>query len=213
MTPEARSRRLTASFRDLLIAASLKRQVAVVARGASGGDFPRSVDRGLIEADEIPALKKCHTCPFRDLLIAASLKHVPGVVKVRRNPIFPRSVDRGLIEASEPQETETGRSPFRDLLIAASLKPGRRTDVRGDVATFRDLLIAASIAESRGAACAGGRTGYRRASMRPRSTDRGKPEGITINRQSGFSFNEAAINRSRKGAAEDNHDPLFGRLQ
>ena len=64
--------------------------------------FPRSVDRGLIEA---------------------SFFQSSGFRLVLR---FPRSVDRGLIEAI--QMTRGHNSPstaFRDLLIAASLKlPG-----------------------------------------------------------------------------------------
>ena len=59
-------------FRDQLIAASLKRdRSAMTARDSSR--FPRSTDRGLIEAVD-PELGADRHRHFRDQLIAASLK-------------------------------------------------------------------------------------------------------------------------------------------
>ena len=60
--------------------------------------LPRSIDRGLIEADLLSLLPIWPGLPFRDLLIAASLKRCD---ELRADPLPPA---------------------FRDLLIAASLK-------------------------------------------------------------------------------------------
>jgi len=59
--------------------------------------FPRSIDRGLIEA-------------------------VSESVASEMLSTFPRSIDRGLIEATLVERTFVVRSHFRDQLIAASLK-------------------------------------------------------------------------------------------
>src|SRR5579872_2915449 len=85
-------------FRDHMIAASLKRHHE--AAGAPAPRFPRSYDRGLIEA------RKRGGTPFR-------------------NGRFPRSYDRGLIEAPGNRGWSARQSAgFRDHMIAASLKPG-----------------------------------------------------------------------------------------
>ncbi len=61
--------------------------------------FPRSIDRGLIEAEQFSVQRS---------------------VEIE----FPRSIDRGLIEARLRQSTRhAGLNHFRDQLIAASLKP------------------------------------------------------------------------------------------
>ena len=63
--------------------------------------FPRSIDRGLIEADLKMKMKMKGLGYFRDQLIAASLKLFrPLAAYIAKRP-FPRSIDRGLIEALE----------------------------------------------------------------------------------------------------------------
>ena len=90
--------------------------------GASAfiAEFPRSIDRGLIEAHDGPRNRQGIT-DFRDQLIAASLK-----LQVRQ---------------------DLGRKShhFRDQLIAASLKRGVAAMDGGAFAYFRDQLIAASL--------------------------------------------------------------------
>src|SRR5947209_2523830 len=83
-------------FRDHMIAASLKPGRAVAVPVPVSG-FPRSYDRGLIEAG---------TCSRRKPRAAS----------------FPRSYDRGLIEARNRQERRAYCPHFRDHMIAASLK-------------------------------------------------------------------------------------------
>jgi hypothetical protein len=65
--------RTTANFRDQLIAASLK-QPAEREHGLREGPFPRSADRGLIEAPPVNKQPEPRRFDFRDQLIAASLK-------------------------------------------------------------------------------------------------------------------------------------------
>ena len=63
------------------------------------GIFPRSSDRGLIEAIEDLTHDEW-VAHFRDHLIAASLKlHLVRLLFRRPLAAFPRSSDRGLIEA------------------------------------------------------------------------------------------------------------------
>src|SRR5215471_12707220 len=61
-------------------------------------DFPRSIDRGPIEASR-PHTRRCTCRPFRDPLIAAPLKLARRRILPWPNPTFPRSIDRGPIEA------------------------------------------------------------------------------------------------------------------
>ena len=65
--------------------------------GGGGMEFPRSADRGLIEAH---MLQECAECPLE----------------------FPRSADRGLIEASPVAISALATLNFPDQLIGASLK-------------------------------------------------------------------------------------------
>ena len=112
---------LRQSFRDLLVAASLKPKCW------------KSLCYGVAR--------------FRDLLVAASLKLQKYTPSAGNRLKFPRSFGRGLIEAIShafkiPWE-ETG---FRDLLVAASLKPATLVDLLEHTDDcFRDLLVAASL--------------------------------------------------------------------
>jgi len=89
---------LAAHFRDQLIAASLKRAKAYSDRRGSR-QFPRSTDRGLIEARFATPTRVGGPTHFRDQLIAASLKPSSGTLLIGCANSFPRSTDRGLIEA------------------------------------------------------------------------------------------------------------------
>ena len=91
-------------FRDQLIAASLKQSCVQVS--ISSVEFPRSADRGLIEAASACRANVQSRDDFRDQLIAASLKHALGTA-----------------------QSCTGRN-FRDQLIAASLKRSQRVRTR-----------------------------------------------------------------------------------
>ncbi len=62
-------------FRDQLIAASLKLPPERPRLGRLA-EFPRSIDRGLIEAPALPAGTEVPSPDFRDQLIAASLKQL-----------------------------------------------------------------------------------------------------------------------------------------
>ena len=83
-------------FRDLLIAAPLKLG-CTHDRHHGGALFPRSADRGPIEAT-VP-------CGFAGSVHA-----------------FPRSADRSPIEANSRSRWRSSLRDFRDLLIAAPLK-------------------------------------------------------------------------------------------
>src|SRR5438876_12225859 len=82
--------------------------------------FPRSCDRGLIEASMPPTVS------------AAESK-------------FPRSCDRGLIEAITCFDWPRHPCHFRDHVIAASLKLCYCRHERIDPYHFRDHVIAASL--------------------------------------------------------------------
>ena len=108
-------------FRDQLIAASLKRQRRDALRRQIV-QFPRSIDRGLIEALYARVISATDSTPFprsidRGLIEAARAKSRPVPPHA-----FPRSIDRGLIEAPRLRRTWRRRLHFRDQLIAASLK-------------------------------------------------------------------------------------------
>ncbi len=63
--------------------------------------FPRSNERGLIEAVRPMRRRTLGPTTFRAQMIAASLKPITYRAGVGRvNQHFPRSIDRGLIEAS-----------------------------------------------------------------------------------------------------------------
>jgi len=79
-----------------LIAAPLKRNGRICAVADING-FPRSIDRGPIEAAR----------PWEG---------------ERINAVFPRSIDRGPIEAHQQMEYGDTHRDFRDQLIAAPLK-------------------------------------------------------------------------------------------
>ncbi len=107
--------------------------------------FPRSIDRGSIEAPDRQGTWIV-VSTFRDQLIAAPLKRLlvePMGTDHRRFPRsidrgsieasgqatlaellhrFPRSIDRGSIEATPCNRHMTSSPPFRDQLIAAPLK-------------------------------------------------------------------------------------------
>jgi len=70
-------------------------------------DFPRSHERGPVEASTTPARTTAARGPFRALTSAAPLKptcHSPPKEKPAR---FPRSHERGPVEASSPWPTRT----------------------------------------------------------------------------------------------------------
>ena len=108
-------------FRDQLIAAPLKlgrlrkkRQPVI--------SFPRSIDRGPIEASS-------------DLSVS-----------IAGSRPFPRSIDRGPIEALWfPWSLSVHNSCFRDQLIAAPLKRCRHCNIADSKTRFRDQLIAAPL--------------------------------------------------------------------
>ena len=155
-------------FRDRKIAASLKLRCTPL-DNAPAGVFPRSKDRGLIEARVSMALLS-GTCSFprskdrgliearlvervtevvtsfRDRKIAASLKLRPQRPGRCRSVSFPRSKDRGLIEACGRRLLHSGcRTRFRDRKIAASLKRFSQ-DAHSELDHgFRDRKIAASL--------------------------------------------------------------------
>ena len=106
--------------------------------------FPRSIDRGLIEAILVLPESGIHVC-FRDQLIAASLKPQSTGEVTRSQDSFPRSIDRGLIEASFSVRSIVWGRSFRDQLIAASLKPCGWLGTHAGRRSFRDQLIAASL--------------------------------------------------------------------
>ena len=94
--------------------------------------FPRSYDRGLIEALFLRVLLGLMKCLFprsydRGLIEARST--IPPFLRIS---VFPRSYDRGLIEATNLSFPVAGDGGFRGLMIAASLKlrfsrcPGKR---------------------------------------------------------------------------------------
>ena len=83
--------------------------------------FPRSIDRGLIEAPvprTVPDSRDAFPRSIDRGLIEAWMPWWPS----SRSPSFPRSIDRGLIEAEGSQVTLKVGYRFRDQLIAASLK-------------------------------------------------------------------------------------------
>src|SRR5260370_1307834 len=83
--------------------------------------FPRSADRGPIEAVESRTQAPCYAP-------------------------FPRSADRGPIEARKLFASRSYlRAYFRDQLIAAPLKRRRRRRLCSTAAHFRDQLIAAPL--------------------------------------------------------------------
>ena len=112
---------LAKCFRGLMIAASLKRgKMSSIL--SNKWMFPRSYDRGLIEATPGAFRAAYETEGFRGLMIAASLKHF-------------RVGDFG------SRDTR-----FRGLMIAASLKLDRAQPVQTWPAFgFRGLMIAASL--------------------------------------------------------------------
>ena len=139
------SGRAPGDFRDQLIAASLKHGKDA-AEAEANAKFPRSIDRGLIEASSASsATDRGLSFPRsidRGLIEAGAGRpvHVDvlafprsidrGLIEAplsrcrRKIPrTFPRSIDRGLIEAT-PSHSSADRSGshFRDQLIAASLK-------------------------------------------------------------------------------------------
>src|SRR5579872_5671084 len=111
-------------FRDHMIAASLKPDRAANRANELNG-FPRSYDRGLIEASRSCRSTHRSARGFRDHMIAASLKRVPLAAPCR------------------------GQQCFRDHMIAASLKPIWILEPAPPFRSFRDHMIAASLKRAR----------------------------------------------------------------
>src|SRR5437870_4861625 len=104
-----------------MIAASLKR-FRFLAASFQCWKFPRSDDRGLIEAC-CRVTGQHGPQHFRDQMIAASLKPYITVTSTPALMLFPRSDDRGLIEARLHDLLHAlPVYHFRDQMIAASLK-------------------------------------------------------------------------------------------
>ena len=109
--------------------------------------FPRSIDRGLIEATNVPIAMTASAAHFRDQLIAASLKRMSTPAHERRRATFrDQLIAASLKLQSSYRVRRYELRHFRDQLIAASLK--RELLVAAAVAAidhFRDQLIAASL--------------------------------------------------------------------
>ena len=106
--------------------------------------FPRSIDRGLIEA-RAPHDGRADDHHLPGLLIGASLKQNPQHLDTSGQAPFPRSIDRGLIEAHAHGRQGCGachfpRSIDRGLIEASTTGAAwaRRT-------YFPGLLIGASL--------------------------------------------------------------------
>ena len=110
------------SFRVRKNAASLK-HVAVASYTRGDAPFPRSKERGLIEADGYYGASAVGAFPFRVRKNAASLKpHRRARLPIETHA-FPRSKERGLIEANAWSGSKTVSASFRVRKNAASLKP------------------------------------------------------------------------------------------
>ncbi|GEM_PF-1192902 len=109
--------------------------------------FPRSPDRGPIEAGVVGGWPEGQPLDFRDHQIAAPLKHCALTLKRKMDVIFPRSPDRGPIEASKALAARsTVASHFRDHQIAAPLKHCPFAPGAGAAPPhFRDHQIAAPL--------------------------------------------------------------------
>ena len=107
-------------FRALLSAAPLK-PPSFLSRVAMSALFPRSPERGPIEADLESLFIGTYT-NFRALLSAAPLKHGRAVRQVDHLMLFPRSPERGPIEAFRRLPRWRSGPYFRALLSAAPLK-------------------------------------------------------------------------------------------
>ena len=68
--------------------------------GSRPDAFPRSIERGLIEATGFPIRHPAHESTFRVRSNAASLKHELRKILLMLFVDFPRSIERGLIEAA-----------------------------------------------------------------------------------------------------------------
>src|SRR5437660_9756153 len=107
--------------------------------------FPRSIDRGPIEAQDDYRQALELQGYFRDRLIAAPLKRITRITPWPRISPFPRSIDRGPIEAQEEKPGQFIPAHFRDRLIAAPLKRSKRLYSPARSGYFRDRLIAAPL--------------------------------------------------------------------
>ena len=117
-------------FRDLLVAASLKRS-SLHCHCQLTTEFPRSFGRGLIEASSI-GLFNTGVPGFRDLLVAASLKPVWSETSIASTSSFRDLLVAASLKLRLPGICQPiGNVCFRDLLVAASLKPGSPTTPRG----------------------------------------------------------------------------------
>src|SRR5579875_1985865 len=139
--------------------------------------FPRSPDRGPIEAGGVGGWPEGQPLDFRDHQIAAPLKHCALTLKRKMDVIFPRSPDRGPIDASKALAARsTVASHFRDHQIAAPLKHCPFAPGAGAAPPhFRDHQIAAPLKP-------GGKP-YEvtpREGEFPRSPDRGPIEAICL---------------------------------
>src|SRR5579875_3700224 len=138
--------------------------------------FPRSPDRGPIEAGVVGGWPEGQPLDFRDHQIAAPLKHCALTLKRKMDVIFPRSPDRGPIEASKALAARsTVASHFRDHQIAAPLKLDDSLERSRWCLDFRDHQIAAPLKP-------GGKP-YEvtpREGEFPRSPDRGPIEAICL---------------------------------
>src|SRR2546425_932719 len=108
--------------------------------------FPRSRDRGLIEASPSNDTANAVAC-FRDREIAASLKLIIAIVFDRGSGLFPRSRDRGLIEAMLRRFHAGCGHPFprsrdRGLIEALRIRSTRMHDAAFPRSRDRGLIEA-----------------------------------------------------------------------
>ncbi len=104
-----------------MIAAPLKLVVGCSVCGGGGG-FPRSYDRGPIEADDVD-LAVPHGRRFPRSYDRGPIEATYALSMTYASVTFPRSYDRGPIEASScPSIGQFPGRNFRDHMIAAPLK-------------------------------------------------------------------------------------------
>ena len=195
-TDYARAARLSARFNGAAIVRSRKGpRTAVSPREPSALQWGR--DRSIAESGVRSPVCVAQSLSFNG---AADRSIAERLIAVRRGnrhrvpaSMGPRSIDRGKLAIPSEARAATPLQWGRDRSIAERRAMGRKAQAErlrfNGAAIDRSRKVAATAATDYGA---------NRASMGPRSIDRGKRIGRVPSRLTGACFNGAAIDRSRK---------------
>ena len=153
--------------------------------------FPRSIDRGPIEAMPVVQAHGCATNQFPRSIDRGPIEAGSGAMRMCQKRSFPRSIDRGPIEARIGRANRWSCTAFPRSIDRGPIEAGTTRPETGPSSDFRGRSTAAPLKRSLRPACT------RNHSIFPRSIDRGPIEATIRCRVTSSSRRISAVDRPR----------------